>query len=87
MQIYLDLHSRIFNWNISELVNFLHNNLKLNPDKTEFILIGNDQARNCPLVFLGNILKPAKSVNNRSVILDSENAITQKKIFVHFKEF
>ena len=52
-QIYLELNSRNFDSNTTELVNCLeaiqawmgNNKLKLNPDKTEFIVIGDDEIR------------------------------------------
>ena len=52
-QIYLELDSRSLDSSITELTNYLdvvqtwmgNNKLKLNPDKTEFIVIGNDQIR------------------------------------------
>ena len=42
------------------------NKLKLNPDKTEFIVIGDDQIRSSlkasfPVSLLGNSMDPAKS--------------------------
>ena len=52
------------------------NKLKLNPDKTEFILIGSQ--RNCnqllphfPISILGNQVSPAQSVRNLGVVFDS----------------
>ena len=57
-----------------------NNKLKLNPDKTEFIVIGDDQIRSSlkssfPLTLLGNIMEPAESVKNLGVILDAENSM------------
>ena len=57
-----------------------NNKLKLNSNKTEFIVIGDDQIRSSmkstfPLSFLGNIMKPAESVKNLGVILDADNSI------------
>ena len=57
-----------------------NNKLKLNPDKTEFIVIGDDQIRSSlkssfPVSFLGNIMEPAESVKNICVILDAENSM------------
>ena len=57
-----------------------NNKLKLNPDKMEFIVIGHDQNRSSlkssfPVNFLGNIMEPAESVKNISVILDAENSV------------
>ena len=66
-QIYLELDSRNFNSSITELTNCLeavqpwmeNNKLKLNPDKTEFIVIGDDEIRSSlkssfPVSLLGN---------------------------------
>ena len=57
-----------------------NNKLKLNPDKMEFIVIGDDQIRSSlksssPVSLLGNIMKPAESVKNLGVILDAENSM------------
>ena len=49
--IYLELDSRNFNCSFTELENYLeavlawmgNNKLKLNPDKTEFIVVGDDE--------------------------------------------
>ena len=54
--------------------------LKLNHDKTEFIVIGDDQIRSClkssfPVSLLGNTMEPAESVKNLGVILDNENSM------------
>ena len=51
------------------------NKLKLNPDKTEFLLIGNDWQRNkfrsvFPIELLGVKTNPAKSARNLRVIFD-----------------
>ena len=85
-QIYLELDSRNFVSSITELTNCLavvqawmgNNKLKLNPDKTEFIVIGDDQIRNSlkssfPVSLLGNIMEPAESVKNLGVILVAES--------------
>ena len=55
----------------------VNNKLKLNPDKTEFIVIGDDQIRSSlkspfPVSFLCNIMEPAESVKNLGVILDAK---------------
>ena len=52
------------------------NMLKLNPDKTEFILLGTDSQRkklaNCfPVDILGSKLIPSDKVRNLGVIFDS----------------
>ena len=86
-QIYLELDSRNFDSSITELTNCFdavqawmgNNNLKLNPDKTEFIVIGDDQIRSplkssFPVSLLGNSMEPAESVKNLGVILDAENS-------------
>ena len=72
-QIYLELDSRNFDSRITELTNCLeavhawmgNNKLKLNPDKTEFIVIGDDQIRSSlkssfPVSLLGNNMEPAE---------------------------
>ena len=57
-----------------------NNKLKLNPDKTEFIVIGDDKIRSTmkspfPVGFLCNIMEPAESVKNLGVILDAKNSM------------
>ena len=57
-----------------------NNKLKLNPDKTEFIVIGDDQIRSSvkssfPLSLLGNTMEPAALVKILGVILDAENSM------------
>ena len=52
------------------------NKLKLNPDKTEFILIGLKNNRkqllpHFPINILGNQVSPAQSVKNLGVVFDS----------------
>ena len=52
------------------------NKLKLNPEKTEFILIGSKNNRkqllpHFPINILGNQVSPAQSVRNLGVVLDS----------------
>ena len=53
-----------------------NNKLKLNPDKTEFIVIGDDQIRSSlkssfPVSLLGKIIEPAESVKNLGVFLEN----------------
>ena len=87
-QIYSELDSRNFDSSITELSNCLeavqawmgNNKLKLNPDKTEFIMIGDDHIRSSLKSFfsvslLGNSIEPAESVKNLGVILDAENSM------------
>ena len=74
-QIYLELDSRnlTLGTSIAELTNCLeavkawmgNNKPKLNPDKKEFIVIGDDQIRSSlkssfPVTLLGNIMEPAE---------------------------
>ena len=56
------------------------NKLKLNPDKTEFIVIADDKIRNYmkssfPVSFLGNIMESAEFFKNLGVILDAVNSM------------
>ena len=94
-QIYLELDSRNFDSSINELANCLeviqawmgNNKLKLNRDKTEFIVIGDDKIRSSlkssfPVSFLGNIMKPAESVKILGVILDAKNSM-QRHVVNH----
>ena len=59
------------------------NKLKLNPDKTKFIVTGDDQIRSSlkssfPVSCLGNIMEPAESIKNLGVILDAENSMQRR---------
>ena len=87
-QIYLELDSKNFDSSITELINCLeavqawmgNNKLKLNPDKTEFIVIGDEQIRSSlkssfPVSLLDNSMKPAELVKNLGVFLDAENSM------------
>ena len=87
-QIYLELDSRNFDSSITELTNCLevvqawmeNNKLQLNPDKTDFTVIGDDQIRSSlkssfPVSLPGNSMEPAESVKNLGVILDAENSM------------
>ena len=62
---------------LSDIQNFLSaNKLKLNPEKTEFILIGSKNNRkqllpHFPINILGNQVSPAQSVRNLGVVFDS----------------
>ena len=83
-QLYISLSPAIFSHCIHKLKNCLNdiqnfmfiNKLKLNPDKTEIILIGSKN--NCkqllphfPMNILGNQVLPAQSVKNLGVVFDS----------------
>ena len=57
------------------------NKLKLNPDKTEFILIGSKYSRKqlhslFPTDILGNKVAPASNVKNLGVVFDSNLTFT-----------
>ena len=62
---------------LSDIQNFMSaNKLKLNPEKTEFILIGSKNNRkqllpHFPINILGNQVSPAQSVRNLGVVFDS----------------
>ena len=82
-QLYITLLPDNFSHSIQKVKNCLNdiqnfmfaNKLKLNPDKTEFILIGSQ--RNCnqllrqfPINILGNQVSPAQSVRNLGVVFE-----------------
>ena len=62
---------------LNDIQNFMFTNkLKLNPDKTEFILIGSENNHihllpHFPINILGNQVSPAQSVKNLGVEFDS----------------
>ena len=79
---------RNFDSSITELTNRLeavqasmgNYKLKLNPDKKEFTVIGDDQIRRSlkssfPVSLLDNIMEPAELVKNLDVIVDAENSM------------
>ena len=80
-QLYITLSPENFSHSIQKLKNCLNdiqnfmfaNKLKLNPDKSEFILIGSRKNRNqlFPINILGNQVLPAQSVRNLGVVFDS----------------
>ena len=83
-QLYITLSPDNFSHSIQKLKNCLNDiqnfmfasKLKLNPDKTEFILIGSQRNRNqllshFPINILGNQVSPAQSVRNLGVVFDS----------------
>ena len=88
-QIYLALDNRNFDSSFAELTECLtciQNwmagvKLKLNPEKTEFIIIGDRQARESlinkfPTQLLGNSISPTDTVKNLGVIFDSGNTFS-----------
>ena len=83
-QLYITLSPENFSPSIQKLKNCLNNiqnlmfanKLKLNPDKTEYIIIGSQ--KNCnqllphfPINIPGNQVSPAQSVRNLGVVFDS----------------
>ena len=73
LQIFLTLYKNCLN----DIQNFMFTNkLKLNPEKTEFILIGSKYNHkqllpHFPINILGNQVSPAQSVRNLGVVFDS----------------
>jgi hypothetical protein len=74
------------------------NMLKLNPDKTEFILFGSEKQRSIlgscfPLDILGNHFSPANKVKNLGVILDSTLSLSdhvstvKRQCYVSLRDF
>ena len=68
--------------------------LKLNPDKTEFILFGSKKQRESfPIDILGNPLHPTKSVRNLGVWFDSDFSFSKhvqnvcKSCFIQLRDF
>ena len=83
-QLYITLTPTNFSHSIQKLKNCLSdiqnfmsaNKLKLNPEKTEFILIGSKNNRkqllpHFPINIIGNQVSPAQSVRNLGVVFDS----------------
>ena len=105
-QIYIDLTTDNAPSAISQLQKCLtdiqlwmnSNKLKLNPDKTEFMIIGTDNQRNIlskllPVNILGNYLYPSTSVRNLGVIFDSDLKFSKhvssicSSCFYHIRDF
>ena len=89
-QIYLALDHRNFDFSFAELTECLTCvqkwmagvKLNLNPKKTEFIIIGDRQARESlvkkfPTQLLGNSISPTNTVKNLGVTFDSGNTFTR----------
>ena len=87
-QIYLSFTTSEFDSKINTLQNCLNavqswmfsSKLKLNPDKTEFLLIGNNVQRNkfsskFPVALLGQNVNPADSARNLGVIFDKSMSL------------
>ena len=105
-QIYLVLDSRKFDSSIAKLTECLACvqkwmdgvRLKLIPEKTEFTIIGDRQAREslvqkCPTQFLGNSISPTNEVKNLGVSFDSGNTFASHitkvchACYYHLKDF
>ena len=102
-QIYLPFDSRNFDSNISECLACIQKwmdgvRLKLNPEKTEFTIIGDRQAmeslmQKFPTQFLGNSISPTNEIKNFGVTFDSGNTcanhITKvcRACYYHIKDF
>ena len=105
-QIYVNLSPQTFTSSIEQLQDCLHavqlwmasNKLKLNPDKTEFILLGTDTHRSrlsnlFPVDILGNACTPTSKVKNLGVIFDSSLSMSKqvsqicKSCFYHIRDF
>ena len=84
-QVYIKLTPENASSKIGELQNCLsdiktwmtNNKLKLNPDKTEFMLFGSPSQRKTlqsifPVNILGNMISPVESAKNLGVIFDAE---------------
>ena len=89
--LYIALSPANFSQAIQKLKNFLNdiqnfmfkNKLKLNPDKTEFILIGlknngKQLLPRFPINILGNQVSPAQSVKNLEVVFDSNFTLSDR---------
>ena len=87
IQIYLAVDSRNFDSSIEELTECLKSvqewmvgvKLKLNPEKNEFIILGQKAIResltpNFPVPLLKNNISPSVEVKNLGVIFDSDNS-------------
>ena len=66
--------------------------LKLNPDKSEFIIFGSkrqrDKLKACfPMDILGNPHSPVESVKNLSVWFDSDFSLSKQSCFVQLRVF
>ena len=83
-QLYITLSPANFSHSMQKLMNCLNNiqnfmftnKLKLNPNKTEFILIGSPKNHkqllpHFPINIMGNQVSPGQSVRNLAVGLDS----------------
>ena len=105
-QIYLSLLPSTFSSSIQELPKCLiavqswmaGNKLKLNPDKTEFIVLGSDRhrsnlAHHFPIELLGSEFSSCRKVKNLGVIFDSSLSMSNQissvcsSSFYHIRDF
>ena len=105
-QIYLDLTPNTITSSIEQLQKCLsavqswmaENKLKLNPDKTEFIVLGTEKqqtklADHFPIDIMGNKFSPCSKVKNLGVIFDSTLSMSKhvslvcKSCFYHIRDF
>jgi hypothetical protein len=105
-QIYLDLTPNTCTSSIEQLQACLsavqswmaENKLKLNPDKTEFIVLGAEKqqtklANHFPIDIMGNKFSPCSKVKNLGVIFDSSLSMSKhvslvrKSCFYHIRDF
>jgi len=74
-----------------------HTKLKLNPDKTEFILIGSKLQRDklkdlFPIDLLGNVTTPSNHVKNLGVVFDADHSFvkhisnTSRSCYYHMRD-
>ena len=105
-QIYLDLTPNTISSSIEQLQECLSavqswmakNKLKLNPDKTEFIVLGTEKqqtklANHFPINIMGNMVSPCSKVKNLGVIFDStlsmskHVSLVRSSCFYHIRDF
>lgn len=105
-QIYLDLTPNTITSSIEQLQECLSavqlwmgkNKLKLNPDKTEFIVLGTEKqqtklAKYFPIDIMGNMVSPCTKVKNLGVIFDSTLSMSKhvssvrSSCFYHIRDF
>ena len=105
-QIYISFTTGDYNSSIDSLKACLNavndwmfcNKLKLNPDKTEFLLIGNQIQRKkfsdkFPIEILGNKISPAKTAKNLGITFDQDFSLKQHAInlcrncYYHIRDF
>jgi hypothetical protein len=105
-QVYISLDQDKFVSSLAQLQQCLldinswmsQNKLKLNPDKTEFLLVGTQHRRSkqsdsFPIDLLGNMSSPCDKVRNLGVIFDSDFSFSQhvssvcRSCYYHIRDF